>query len=63
MVVLVIIGVVVVLLLISLPLAKRREQRKGRRPSTMGDVRSAIRAGKEHKYEIQLRDRPKRPDH
>jgi hypothetical protein len=61
-VVLVILGVVVVLLLIALPFAKRREQRKGRRPSNMGDVRSAIRAGKEHKYEIQLRDRPKRPD-
>lgn len=59
--VLVVLGVVVVLLLIALPLAKRREQRKGRRPSSMGDIRSAIRAGKEHKIELQLRDRAKRP--
>jgi type II secretory pathway pseudopilin PulG len=60
-VVLAIIGVVVVLLLVALPLAKRREQRKGRRPSSMASVRSAIRAGKEHKYEVQLRERPKPP--
>jgi hypothetical protein len=60
-VVLVIVVVVVVLLLIALPLAKRREKRKGRRPSSMRDVRSAIRAGKEHKYGVQLRDRPKPP--
>ena len=58
--VLVILGVVVVLLVIALPLAKRREQRKGRQSSSMGDIRSAIRAGKEHKIEVQLRDRPKR---
>jgi type II secretory pathway pseudopilin PulG len=59
-VVLLIIGVVVVLLLLALPLAKRREQRKGRRASSMGEMRSAIRAGKEHKLETQLR-RPKPP--
>jgi type II secretory pathway pseudopilin PulG len=58
-VVLVIIGVVVVLLLLALPVAKRREQRKGRRSSNLSDVRSAIRAGKEHKNDVQLRDRPK----
>jgi hypothetical protein len=60
-VVLLIIGVVVALLLLALPLAKRRERRKGRRPSSAGDIRSAIRAGKEHKYQVQLRDRPKPP--
>jgi hypothetical protein len=58
-VVLIILGAVVVLLLLALPLAKRREQRKGHRPSSVGDMRSAIRAGKEHKLEHQLR-RPER---
>jgi hypothetical protein len=43
-------------LLIALPLAKRREQLKGRRVSDLGDIRSAIRAGKEHKYGNQLRE-------
>jgi hypothetical protein len=57
---LIIVGIVVALL-IALPLAKRREQRRGRRASSSGDIRSAIRAGKERKYDVQLRDRPKPP--
>ncbi len=59
--VLAIVAAVVVLLLVALPFAKRREQRRGRQTSSLGNVRSAIRAGKEHKYEVQLRGKPKPP--
>ncbi|MDT4989616.1 MAG: hypothetical protein QOI74_3710 [Micromonosporaceae bacterium] len=56
-----VVGVIVVLLIIALPFAKRREQRRRRTPRSTGDIGSAIRAGKEHKISVQLRDRPTRP--
>jgi type II secretory pathway pseudopilin PulG len=59
-VVLLVIGIVLVLLLIALPLAKRREARKGRRPHRSGDIGAAIRAGKEQKIHLQLADRRRR---
>jgi hypothetical protein len=54
---LIIVAVVIVLMLIALPFAKRRDIRKGHSPRSMGDIRSTIRA---QRMELRSRRGPGR---
>ncbi len=61
MIVVVAVVSVVVALFVVLKWADRRDRAKGHVNRSSRDAKSAIRAGKEHKIEIQLRGRPRRP--
>ena len=59
MVVIVVIVAVLVGLAVVMRWADRRDRAKGHVNRGVGDMRSAIRAGKERKIAVQLRDRRK----
>ena len=61
MVVAIVVVAVVVALFVIMKWADRRDRAKGHVNRGARDLKTAIRAGKEHKIQIQLRDRPKRP--
>jgi FtsZ-interacting cell division protein ZipA len=52
---------VVVVLFVVMKWADRRDRAKGHVNRGSRDLKNAIRAGKEHKIQTQLRYRPRRP--
>jgi FtsZ-interacting cell division protein ZipA len=58
-VVIIVIVAVLVVLVAVMRWADRRDRAKGHINRGVGDMKSAIRKGKEHKIALQLRDRPR----
>jgi FtsZ-interacting cell division protein ZipA len=59
--VIIVIVAVIVVLVVVMAWADRRDRAKGHVNRGVRDMGAAIRAGKEQKLALQLRDRPRRP--